>query len=181
MEPRPGNEGYIHLNGPIDSDSAMDVIDHLNELAHMDAEERPEDIILFINSPGGSLPHTMQIVDTMRHMPFPVVTYGSGIVMSGGFALLMAGHPGYRCCSENTLLMSHQYTTGTEGKEHELKASVREFEIISEMYMRHYRRYTKKSEAYIRKNLLPAHDVFMTADEAQKHGIVDQVIRNSPK
>ena len=71
--------------------------------------------------------------------------------------------------------MSHQYSWGSRGKEHELYAINKEFELSSERMIEHYKKCTGKSEAYIRKHLLGPSDEWMSAKEAVKHGIADKV------
>ena len=72
--------------------------------------------------------------------------------------------------------MSHQYSWGSGGKEHELFAKIKQFEISSEKLMDHYKKCTGKSRKYIRKHLLPESDMWLTPDEAVTHGIADKVV-----
>ena len=88
---------------------------------------------------------------------------------------LMAGEKRY--ATQNTMLMSHQYSGGFGGKEHELEASQRRMEIVSKQLMDHYKKCTGKTEKYIRKHLLPASDVFLSAEECIKHGVIDEMIQ----
>ena len=101
---------------------------------------------------------------------------GFGQVSSAGILILAAGDKGLRYISPNTILVSHQYSAEYAGKEHELQSAVREISIISDMTMAHYVKHTGKSEAYIRKHLLPASDRYLTASEAVKHGLADKVL-----
>ena len=88
----------------------------------------------------------------------------------------MAGVKGKRYVTHNTSVMSHQYSWGSKGKEHELYGIIKEFEISSGRMVDHYKKCTGKSEAYIRKNLLGATDVWLTPEEVVKHGIADSVV-----
>ena len=72
--------------------------------------------------------------------------------------------------------MSHQYSAGSSGKEHELYASLVSFELTSKRMLEHYVKCIGKSETYIRKHLLKESDVWMNAQDAVKHGIADHVV-----
>ena len=98
-----------------------------------------------------------------------------GLIASCGVLTMMAGVKGKRILTPNTSVMSHQFSWGSRGKEHELYAIVKEFELSSERMIKHYKACTGKSESYIRKHLLGESDVWMSATEAVKHGIADKV------
>ena len=72
--------------------------------------------------------------------------------------------------------MSHQYSWGSGGKEHELFAKIKQFEISTEKMMDHYKKCTGKDKKYIRKHLLPESDMWLTPEEAIEHGIADKII-----
>ena len=71
--------------------------------------------------------------------------------------------------------MSHQFSWGSHGKEHELFAQVKEFELSTKRMLDHYKKCTGLSEKDIRKHLLPPEDVWLSAQEAKKLGICDAV------
>jgi len=75
----------------------------------------------------------------------------------------------------NTSIMSHQYTWGTYGKEHELFSTVKEYELTTERMIKHYKKCTKLKEKQIRQYLLPPHDVWLSAKQAKKLGICDKI------
>jgi ATP-dependent Clp protease protease subunit len=167
----------IFLSGEVNFSSAIDVVASIIEINETPAHERPEEIMLFINSPGGSFAAGVQIVDAVKQSLAPVITYATGMCMSAGLMVLMAGVKGGRAATENTLLMSHQFSAGYGGKEHEMLASRRQMEILADTIDRHYRKCTGKTQAYVRKHLMPAADVYMTAAEAKEHGFIDQVVK----
>ena len=76
----------------------------------------------------------------------------------------------------NTSILSHQYSWGSVGKEHELFARVKEFELSTARMMEHYKKCTGLSEKKIREILLPAEDVWLSAKEAVKYGIADKIV-----
>jgi ATP-dependent Clp protease protease subunit len=88
----------------------------------------------------------------------------------------MAGTKGRRVITPNTSILSHQYSWGSRGKEHELFATMREFELSSERMLEHYKKCTGLTEKKIREVLLPAEDVWLSAEEAKKYGIADKIV-----
>jgi ATP-dependent Clp protease protease subunit len=163
----------------IDHNSVGPVIEQLTEIAMMPPHAQPENTILFINSVGGRMDAACQLIDLIREIPIPVITYGTGMVASAGLMILMAGNKGTRCATDGTILMSHQYSSGSDGKHHELIAANIEHKMIDAIIMKRYKKFTGKSESYIRKNLLPANDVYLTAEQALEHGLIDQVIKTN--
>jgi ATP-dependent Clp protease protease subunit len=87
----------------------------------------------------------------------------------------MAGKKGHRVITPNTSILSHQYSWGSSGKEHELFAQVREFELSTERMIAHYRKCTGLTEKKIREVLLPPEDRWLSAEEAIKYGIADKI------
>jgi len=80
-----------------------------------------------------------------------------------------------RILTPNTSILSHQWSWGAFGKEHELFAQMKEYELVSERMMAHYKKCTGQDEAKIRKFLLPPEDIWLSAKEARKLGVCDSV------
>ena len=169
--------GILQLWGEITPESIEPVASQLLEFNFMPESTAPKQISLFIDSIGGDIFSTYHLVDLMKQSRIPVATMGMGCIASGGIMLLMAGEKGMRFVTENTYLMSHQYSTGMFGKEHELKAAFYEVELQSQRMVNHYMKCTGKSEKYIRKYLLHQSDINMSPEEAVKHNIIDAVIQ----
>ena len=112
--------------------------------------------------------------NAMMMSEIPIVTIGKGLVASCGVLTLMAGDR--RLVTHNTSVMSHQFSWGSQGKEHELKAIVKEFDMAGTRMIDHYKKCTKKSETYIRKNLLNPTDAWLSPEDCVKHGIIDEVV-----
>jgi ATP-dependent Clp protease protease subunit len=89
--------------------------------------------------------------------------------------LFLTGEKGYRILTPNTSILSHQYSWGGSGKEHELFARVKEYSLTSERIIEHYKKCTGLKEKDIRKYLLPPEDVWLSAKEAKNYGICDDV------
>ena len=138
--------------------------------------ERPKELTLIINSPGGSVHAAFGMIDTMKGSAIPIKTVGLGMIASCGVLAFMAGEKGKRILTRNTSILSHQYSWGSVGKEHELFARVKEFELSTARMIEHYKRCTGLPEKKIREILLPAEDVWLSAEEAVKHGIADQIV-----
>lgn len=139
------------------------------------ADERPELLNLIICSPGGDLNAAFAVIDTMRGSAIPVRTIGLGQIASAGLMIFIAGEKGQRILTPNTSILSHQYTWGAFGKEHELFATVKEFDLTTKKMISHYKKCTGLTEAKIREILLPPQDIWLSPLEAKKIGICDEV------
>jgi ATP-dependent Clp protease protease subunit len=162
------------LNTYVDNETVDPILKALMTYPLM--EDPPESINLVINSVGGSAFAAYHLIDMIKQSPIPVVTIGMGCVASAGVMILMAGSRGSRFVTENTYIMSHQYSAGSEGKEHELYSAVKDFELQTTKMLNHYKKCTKKSESYIRKHMLSDSDIHLSPEEAVKHGICDHVL-----
>ena len=166
--------GIMILEGGFEGKVITPIIRQIYEYNLMPEEQQPDRLTLVINSPGGLISSAMHLIDTMKMSSIPITTLGTGLVASCGVLTLMAGDR--RLVTHNTSIMSHQFAGGSIGKEHELLARVKEFEMMGERLVRHYVKCTGKTEKYVRKNLLHHTDEWMTPEECLKHGIVDEVV-----
>ena len=139
------------------------------------AEERPEMLNLIITSPGGDLNAAFALVDVMRGSSIPIRTVGLGQVASAGLMIFIAGTSGQRILTTNTSILSHQYSWGAFGKEHELFAQIKEFDLTTKRMIAHYKKCTGLKEDQIREYLLPPQDIWLSSVEAKKLGICDDV------
>ena len=140
------------------------------------AETRLPQLTIIINSPGGDVHAAFALIDTMKASTIPIKTVGLGLIASCGFLIFIAGKKGSRILTPNTSILSHQYSWGSAGKEHELYARVKEFELSTARMMAHYKKCTGLSEKKNREKLLPAEDVWLSAKEAVKYGIADKIV-----
>jgi ATP-dependent Clp protease protease subunit len=138
-------------------------------------EERPEMLNLIVTSPGGDLNAAFALIDVMRGSAIPIRTIGLGQIASAGLMIFIAGDKGMRILTPNTSILSHQYSWGAIGKEHELFATVKEFDLTTKKMIQHYKKSTGLSEAKIREVLLPPQDVWLSPQEAKKLGLCDDV------
>jgi len=169
--------GVLMLMGEVDDESVQPLIQGIMEYNLMHPDDQPDHITLFVNTPGGMASSAYHLIDIMKQSPIPIHTIGVGEVASAGVMILMAGSKGNRFVTETTAIMSHQYSRGFGGKEHEIVAAAKEVTLDSARMLLHYRKCTKKTDAYIRKHLLQSSDVYLTPEEAVTHGICDEVVK----
>ena len=165
----------LMLTKEFTQENIMPIVESIIEFNLLPAKERPEHISLIINSPGGAVHSAFHLIDVMKKSEIPVHTHVHGLAASCGLLTSMAGEKGHRYISETASVMSHQYSWGSQGKEHELYAKIKEFELSSSRMVKHYKKCTGKTERYIRKNLLSDSDVWLSPEEAVKHGLADRV------
>ena len=168
--------GIYYFADGFTQESTKPVVNWIIEKNILPDSERPKELTLIINSPGGSVHAAFALIDVMKGSALPIKTVGLGMIASCGLLTFMAGTKGKRVLTRNTSILSHQYSWGSGGKEHELFARVKEFELSTERMLEHYKRCTGMSEKKIRELLLPAEDVWLSAEEAVKHGIADAVV-----
>jgi ATP-dependent Clp protease protease subunit len=168
-------ERIIFLGGPIEDHMANLIIAQLVFLEH---EDPKKDIKLYINSPGGSVTSAMAIYDTMNHIKPDVSTVCVGIAASAAAVLLSSGAKGKRFCLPNSEVMIHQVMGGAEGQATDIaiaaKHILRTKENLNKILSKNTSKTVKEVEADAER------DYWMTADEAKKYGIVDDII-NKPK
>lgn len=132
-------------------------------------------LTLIINSPGGDVHAAFALIDVMKSSNIPIKTVGLGLIASCGFLIFIAGKKGQRILTPNTSILSHQYSWGSRGKEHELYARVKEFELSTDRMIKHYKKCIGMTEAKIKEILLPPQDVWLSADEAKRLKICDKI------
>ena len=138
-------------------------------------EKKKKELTLGICSPGGDLNACFALVDVMKGSKIPIRTIGMGMIASCGLLMFISGEKGKRILTPNTSILSHQYSWGSYGKEHELFAQVKEYDLTTERIVNHYKKCTGLTEKDIRKYLLPPHDVWLSAKEAKKLGLCDKI------
>ena len=160
----------VFLGGEIDDDVANLVV---AQLLFLEMENPDADISLYINSPGGSVTAGMAIFDTMQHIKPDVRTVCVGMAASMGAFLLMAGDKGKRLCLPNSEVMIHQPLGGASGQ-------ATDVQIRAEWLLRTKRKMnaliaqmTGQPLEKIERDV--ERDYFMSAEEAMKYGIVDEI------
>lgn len=164
---------FYLLMGDINLESVKSVVEWVFEANF--AEERPAMLNLIICSPGGDLNAAFALIDVMKGSAIPIRTIGLGQIASAGLMIFIAGQKGMRMLTPNTSILSHQYSWGAFGKEHELFATVKEFDLTTAKMIEHYKKCTGLPEKKIRDTLLPPQDVWLSPQEAKKMGLCDDV------
>ena len=159
----------------IDTGSCKSAIEFILENNFNNEVKKPKELNLIICSPGGDLSAAFALIDVMRGSSIPIKTTGLGMIASAGLLIFISGTKGKRLLTPNTSILSHQFTWGSFGKEHELFAAVKEFDLTTKRMIQHYKKCTGLSDKDIRKYLLPPQDVWLSAPEALKLGICDNV------
>lgn len=153
---------YVFMDD-VDADSVKPVIEWILTENHV-AKKKKKELLLMICSSGGELEPAFALIDVIRSSTISVKTVGLGQIASAGLMIFLAGKT--RMLTPNTSILSHQYSWGSEGKHHELWAVTKEFNLVHERMLAHYRLATGLNDALIKEKLLPPQDVYLSAEEA---------------
>ena len=164
-------ERVIFLGEDVNSHTANLVVAQLLHLAY---EDPKKDIKLYINSPGGSVYDGLAIIDTMNYIEPDVQTIGIGLQASMGAMLLSSGTKGKRFALPNARIMIHQPSSGTEGKITDQEIALKEGIYLKKVLIEMMAKNTGKTAAQIEKDM--DRDNWMSAEEAKKYGLIDEVI-----
>lgn len=167
-------ERIIFLGTPIDDNVANLIIAQLLFLA---AEDPDKDIYLYINSPGGIVSSGLAIFDTMNYIKPDVVTNCVGQAASMGAVLLAAGAKGKRFALPHARIMIHQPLGGVEGQATDIEIHTKEILRIREILNKILSTTTGQTMEKIGKDT--DRNYFMSAEEAKKYGILDDVIKQA--
>ena len=146
------------------------------QLLFLQSEDPEADIHLYINSPGGSVTAGLAIYDTMQYISCDVATYCIGQCASMGAVLLTAGAAGKRFALPNSRVMIHQPLAGMEGTAEEILIHAKEFRLIKEKLNGILCKHAGRSLDEIERDT--DRDNFMSAEEAKKYGLIDQVVES---
>lgn len=139
-------------------------------------QKKGRTLTLYINSTGGDLYQALALIDIMRTCPHPIRTVGLGAIMSAAFLIFAAGTKGHRYITRNSGIMCHQFSSSTEAKYHDLKAEMKETESLNSKMISVLKDATGMTSAAVKRKLLPASDVYLTAEELIELKIADQII-----
>jgi ATP-dependent Clp protease protease subunit len=163
----------VFLGMPIDDVVANAVI---AQLLFLQAEDPERDIYLYVNCPGGSVTAGLAIYDTMQYISNDVVTICMGQASSMAAVLLAAGAAGKRSALRHARVMIHQPLGGTQGQASMLEIYTKEILYIREQLYEILAKHTGQDRDQVAAD--SDRDYFMSAEAAQKYGIVDKVIEN---
>ena len=166
-------ERIIFLTGAVTDEVASVLI---AQLLFLESENPKKDIFMYINSPGGIVTSGLGVYDTMQYIKPNVSTLCVGQAASMGSLLLSAGTTGMRFALPNSRIMLHQPSGGFSGQATDIEIHAKEILEIKERLNKIYEKHTKQKVEIIRKTL--ERDYFMTATEAKKFGVIDEIINN---
>jgi ATP-dependent Clp protease protease subunit len=167
-------ENSIHyLFNEIDQDNVAECI---KWILYENLDPREKVLTLYINSMGGDLYAAFGLIDVMRSSKHPVRTIGLGSVMSAAFLIFSAGTNGERFASKNASFMCHQFSESMDNKYHDLKATMVENDLCNQKMVDILKEATGLAPSVIKKKLLPASDVYLTASEVVELGIADHLL-----
>jgi len=164
-------ERIIFLGQPIDDTVANDVMAQLLTLESMDPDR---DIMMYINSPGGSFTALTAIYDTMQFVRPDVMTICLGQAASAAAILLAGGAKGKRMALEHARILIHQPSSEGGGQGSDIEIQAREIlrmrALLEEMLAKHSTKTTEEIAKDIER------DKILTAAEAVEYGLIDQVL-----
>lgn len=163
----------IFIGGPID-DAVANLV--MAQLLFLDAEDPKKDISIYINSPGGVVTAGMAIYDTIQYVKADISTICIGQAASAAAILLAAGTKGKRLALPNARVLIHQVMGGAEGQATDVEIQTREIVRVKRSINEIMSKHTGQTIAKIEKDT--DRDFYMTALEAKKYGIIDQVIKS---
>ena len=168
-------ERIVFVTGQVEDGMASLIV---AQLLFLESENPSKPISMYINSPGGVVTAGLAIYDTMQYIRAPVSTVCMGMAASMGSLLLTAGEKGKRFSLPNGRIMVHQPSGGAQGQATDIEIQAREIlktrQRLNEIYVKH----TGQPIEEIEKKL--ERDTYMSAEEAQAFGLVDQVVEQRP-
>ena len=164
-------ERVVFLTGPVEDYMANLIV---AQLLFLESENPNKDIQLYINSPGGSVSAGMAIYDTMNFISSDVSTLCIGAASSMGALLLAGGAAGKRASLPHSRIMIHQPLGGTEGQASDIEIRTKEILCIKKSLNAILVKHTgQKLDKVLRDT---NRDNFMSAEEALKYGLIDNII-----
>jgi ATP-dependent Clp protease, protease subunit len=165
------NERIIFLGTPID-DQVANLM--MAQLIHLESEDPDKDVSIYINSPGGQVYSGLAIYDTMQFIKPDVQTICVGIAMSMGAVILAGGAEGKRLALPNSKILIHQVSGGFQGQATDIEIQARETIALKRRLEEILALHTGRPVEQISKDM--ERDYFLTSQDAQDYGIIDNVI-----
>jgi ATP-dependent Clp protease protease subunit len=163
----------IFLGVQVDDASADDV---MAQLLVLESQDPDRDIVMYINSPGGSFTAMTAIYDTMQYVRPQIQTVVLGQAASAAAVLLAAGSPGKRLALPNARVLIHQPSTGDAGRGQasDIEIQAREIARLREWLEVTLSKHSNRSVEQVNKDI--DRDKILIADEALEYGLIDQVL-----
>jgi ATP-dependent Clp protease protease subunit len=163
----------IFLGVQIDDASADDV---MAQLLVLESQDPDRDILMYINSPGGSFTAMTAIYDTMQYIRPQVQTFALGQAASAAAVLLAAGAPGKRLALPNARILIHQPAAGSEGASQasDIEIQAREILRMRTWLEETLAQHSNRTAEQVNKDI--DRDKILSASEALEYGLIDQVL-----
>ncbi len=163
----------IFIGAPIDDNVANVVI---AQLLYLEKEDPERDVLLYINSPGGSVSAGFAIYDTMQFIRPDVATYCLGMAASMAAVILAAGAKGKRFALPNSTVLLHQLAGGFKGQASDIDIQAKEILRLKHLLNQVLAEHTGQDLATVERDT--DRDNFMTPEEAVAYGIIDEVVKS---
>ncbi|MEM6298282.1 MAG: ATP-dependent Clp protease proteolytic subunit [Bacteroidota bacterium] len=144
------------------------------QLLFLESADEERDILLYINSPGGSVYAGLGMYDTMQYVKPDVATICTGLAASMGAVLLAAGHDGKRSALPHARIMIHQVSSGTQGQLSDMEIALRETVRVRDELYKILAHHTGKTFDDILRD--SDRDNWMSSEEAKEYGLIDEVL-----
>jgi ATP-dependent Clp protease protease subunit len=161
----------VFLGTPINDDVANVII---AQLLFLESEDPDKEIMLYINSPGGSVTSGLAIYDTMQYVRCPVSTMCLGQAASMGAVLLAAGVKGRRYALPNSRILIHQPLGGVSGQASDIEIHAREILLLRERLNDILAKSTGAGLEKIKRDT--ERDYYMGAGDAKEYGLIDEIL-----
>lgn len=168
----------IYFYGPVSQRSCYELKNRLNELDvksqifHLQYKIKPPPIHLHIQSQGGSLYHTLYVLDVIQNLKTPVYTYIDGFAASAATLISVVGKKRYM--TKNSLMLIHQLSGTDSGKYNELQDQMTNMGVLMNIIGNIYLNHTKLKSAHL--NYLLQKDLWLDAETCLGFGLVDEII-----
>jgi ATP-dependent Clp protease protease subunit len=168
-------DNSVHfLTGEITEENVNECI---KWIVYENLDTKEKILTLYVNSTGGDLYQAFALIDIIQSSKHSVRTIAIGSIMSAAFLIFTSGAKGERYIAANTGIMCHQFAGGGgDAKFHDLKAEMKENELLNQKMVNILKEATGLTPSRIKSKLLPASDVYMSAQEALDLGIADQLL-----
>ena len=166
-------ERIIFLTGEVEDHMCALIV---AQLLFLESENPEKDIFMYINSPGGVVTAGLSVYDTMQYIKPKVATLCIGQAASMGSLLLCAGEAGMRYATPNARVMIHQPSGGFRGQASDIEIHAQEIISLRHRLNNIYVKHTGQKLPIIEKAM--DRDNFMSAEAAQKFGLIDEVVAN---
>ena len=164
----------VFIGTPIDDNVANLII---AQLLFLQSDESSKDVSIYLNSPGGSVTAGLAIYDTIQFLKCDVSTYCVGQCASMASVLLAAGTKGKRFALPNSRIMIHQPWGGVQGQATDIDIQAREILRLRDRLNAIIAHHTGKDVKAVAKDC--DRDFFMSAEEAVKYGLADEVVQHA--